>query len=148
MPTLIETLNRDKTTARYAHNDIESKLLSYIIAEAVKKAMSNPKNPQKSPSEDDIIKTIEKSIEANIENLSIKTLDETHRSEFENENEILKKYLPLKMTEEELRVVIVLFLSENKGSNLGLLMKYLRENYSGKYDGGQASQLAKSLLAG
>lgn len=58
------------------------------------------------------------------------------------ELQILESYLPKQLTEEELAAIII----ELDADNMGQVMKHLKENYSGQYDGKVASQVAKEIL--
>lgn len=54
----------------------------------------------------------------------------------------LESLLPKQLTEAELREVI----ESGCFSNIGQVMKHLREHYQGQYDGGLASKIAKEVL--
>ena len=67
-----------------------------------------------------------------------------------NEVSILKKYLPSQMDELELKRVLMNHLM-NLGErpamkHMGSTMKYLKENYSGQYDGKMASKIVRELI--
>lgn len=66
--------------------------------------------------------------------------------ECKTELEILDKFLPKQLTEEVLQNIIKDFIFKNSNVNIGSIMKYLKENYSGQYDGKIASMIAKDLL--
>ena len=60
---------------------------------------------------------------------------------------IMEEYLPKQMTEEEIRKVIMgLMVRSDVQYNMGLVMKYFKENYSGQYDGKMVSIIAKEIL--
>ena len=60
---------------------------------------------------------------------------------------IMEEYLPKQMTEDEIRKVIMgLMVRSDVQYNMGLVMKYFKENYSGQYDGKMVSIIAKEIL--
>lgn len=60
---------------------------------------------------------------------------------------IMEEYLPKQMTEDEIRKVIMgLMVRSDIQYNMGLVMKYFKENYSGQYDGKMVSIIAKEIL--
>jgi uncharacterized protein YqeY len=50
------------------------------------------------------------------------------------------------MTEEEIKKEIELFIKNNENSNIGMAMKYLANNFTGRYNGQLASKIIKELL--
>lgn len=62
------------------------------------------------------------------------------------EIKIIELYLPSQMSEEEIRNTLTKFKTENPEGNMGLAMKYLKDNFNGQYDGKIASNLAKELF--
>lgn len=62
---------------------------------------------------------------------------------------ILEEYLPKQYTELELKNIIDTIIGENEITELrqmGTVMKYLKEQHAGLYDGKLASQLVKAAL--
>lgn len=57
------------------------------------------------------------------------------------EIDILHSYLPKQLTKEELEAII----KNLNTKNVGEIMKHLKDNYSGVYDGKLASEIAKGL---
>lgn len=66
--------------------------------------------------------------------------------ELKAEREVYESYLPKMMSEEELRAAVREIVSSLDNPNMGAVMKLLKEKYSGKYDGKQASALVKDIL--
>jgi uncharacterized protein YqeY len=93
----------------------------------------------KDPEDTQVIATIKKMIEGCKEVGSQEKLDEI---------EIIKVYLPEELTEEELTSIIKSEIEKNNYviRDMGKVMKYLTENYSGQYDGKKASIIVKGLL--
>lgn len=67
-----------------------------------------------------------------------------------NENEYLSIYLPELMSETEIKDAITPFIDEhglNNPKSMGLVMKFLKDNYAGQYDGKTASDVVKKVLS-
>ena len=141
---LFDLLKTHRLIAMKAHDSVTKDLLSYVISEAVKKSMADPKNPRKEPSDGEVVKVVEVLLQSNLENLALENLDESSRIKYKQENDILESYLPEKMSDEDLQKAIEDFLSKNP-KNIGLVMKMLKQNYEGQYDGAKASEIAKRL---
>jgi uncharacterized protein YqeY len=66
------------------------------------------------------------------------------------EEELLRDFLPAQMTECQLTVAIVSIINDNGITNLkgtGMVMRLLKEQFGGTYDGKQASDLVKAFLS-
>ena len=59
----------------------------------------------------------------------------------------LNEYLPKQLGEEELATVIEFFLSGEPDANIGTVMKFLKEGYTGMYDGAMASKITRELIS-
>lgn len=86
-----------------------------------------------------VLKSYEKKAKEflDIENLAANMLANIHF-----EMEIINKYMPVQLTEEKIRSIF----SELDTSNLGVMMKHLKDNFEGLYDGSLASKIAKEFL--
>jgi uncharacterized protein YqeY len=63
---------------------------------------------------------------------------------------IIESFLPVEKTREELDSIIESFLQETDRSKkaMGIVMKKLKENFAGQYDGKVASEILKNKLSG
>lgn len=59
---------------------------------------------------------------------------------------VLKAYLPKQLTTMALMEVIHDFVHQHPDTNIGEVMKYLKSEYAGRYDGGEASKIARDML--
>lgn len=82
----------------------------------------------KNPTDAECIVVIKKMIESNKECGNLE------------ENKILEQFLPQQMTPIE----VIVILNKEQFPNLGLCMKYFKENYSGEYDSKMVSELYKN----
>lgn len=63
------------------------------------------------------------------------------------EMNIMEEYLPKQLSEDEIRdIVMSLVVRSDVRYNMGLIMKYFKENYSGQYDGKMVSMIVKEIL--
>ena len=64
------------------------------------------------------------------------------------EMNIMEEYLPKQLSEEEIKdIVMRLMVQSDIPCNMGVVMKYFKENYSGQYDGKMVSTVAKTYLS-
>lgn len=112
-------------------------LLSTIIGEC--------EQISKDPSKDQIISIIQKMYKDN--NLTLQSLSDD-RKEFidtlKKENDYLETFLPKQLPENELFALINSQIQS--GSNMSKVMKYLSENYKGRYDGKTAAKICNDIL--
>lgn len=91
-----------------------------------------------SPTEDQIYAIVKKLYEA------AKEMREM-TPEADQEYMYLKDYIKQQLSSEEI-IKIITGLKTNSNCNIGLVMKYFKDNYSGQYDGKLVSQIAKEVL--
>ena len=112
-------------------------LLSTIIGEC--------EQISKNPSHDEILRVIQKMFKDNAETIKVCTR-EGIRADLNKENEFLSRFLPQSLTENELIAIINSQIAA--GKNMSGIMKYLSENYKGRYDGKGAARLCNIYLNG
>ena len=62
------------------------------------------------------------------------------------EMEVMNEYLPKQLSETEIRdIIFKLLVRSDVCFNVGLIMKYFKENYNGQYDGKMVSTIAKEM---
>lgn len=63
------------------------------------------------------------------------------------EMNIMEEYLPKQLSEDEIRdIILSRIVQSNVPCNMGVVMKYFKENYSGQYDGKIVSSITKEML--
>jgi len=81
---------------------------------------------------------------------SIKFAEQGNRedlvSQYKAEKSTISKYLPKQLTEEELKKEIDNIIRSNNMDNIGSVMKKLRSEFDGRFDGKTASEIIKGLL--
>ena len=70
---------------------------------------------------------------------------------YDKENDILNEYLPQQISEKDLRFIVFEFAAlidpSIRNKSIGTVMKYLKEEFPGRYDGKMASSIVKEELS-
>ena len=133
---LIVKIKQDQLVARKNRDQIESTLLTTLIGEA---EMVGKNNGNRDPFDEEVISVVKKFLKGVNETIDILSRSGQDVSQFEKEREILDSYLPTQLTKEKIIVmldsaVVDGTLVDDK-SFKGAAMKWLKEHYSGQYDG-------------
>ncbi|RME60028.1 MAG: GatB/YqeY domain-containing protein [Candidatus Dadabacteria bacterium] len=62
------------------------------------------------------------------------------------EIKVLTAFLPQQLSDEELQEVIKNFCQKNQGAKIGDVMRFLSQEYAGRFDGRKASSIAREIL--
>jgi uncharacterized protein YqeY len=68
------------------------------------------------------------------------------KAKLQAEIAILEEFLPKQLSGEELEKIIVTLKEATPGLALNVVMKHLKDNYAGQYDGKSASEIAKRVV--
>lgn len=152
--SLMDMLRADHLKARKAHMPVEMGLYSSLIGEA---AMVGKNKGNRESTDEEVIATIQKFIKNGTDARDALAKHPNREGEgsrvpamvekFNTELSILTSYLPQQMTENDLRNAVKTILDDTP-SNMGAVMKVLKERHGGKYDGKMAAGIVKSVLAG
>lgn len=93
-----------------------------------------------SPSEDQIYAILKKLYEG-AELLASKDWSEEAKIEYA----YLKDYIKSQLGRSEIEMIISDIILQKPNANIGVIMKYFKDNYSGQYDGKLVSQIAKEI---
>lgn len=127
----------------------EASFLSMLYSEV---AMVGKNNGNRETTNDEALKILQKTKHTTQE--VIQTAIKTGRADVVNKSEhelkIIESFLPVEKTREELDSIIESFLQETDRSKkaMGIVMKKLKENFAGQYDGKVASEILKNKLLG
>lgn len=127
----------------------EASFLSMLYSEV---AMVGKNNGNRETTNDEALKILQKTKHTTQE--VIQTAIKTGRADVVNKSEhelkIIESFLPVEKTKEELDSIIESFLQETDRSKkaMGIVMKKLKENFAGQYDGKVASEILKNKLSG
>lgn len=133
------TLQRLKDIRKEQRDNIViSNLLITIIGEC--------EQISKNPSHNEILAIIHKMHKDNNHTLGLLTEDAPQFEYLKEENNFLSRFLPQPLTENELTAIINSQIAA--GQNMSGIMKYLSENYKGRYDGKGAARLCNIYING
>ncbi len=132
MQTLYSTIREDRIKAIKEKRQIAKSVLTTLVGELETKEKSSGK----AIADADVLHLIKKFIEANNDSLKCRENDKLHE-----ENAILSEYLPVQMTESEIRDEILSLDTKN----IGQIMGHMNSNFNGKFDRSLAAKIAKSL---
>jgi uncharacterized protein YqeY len=130
----VEQIKQERQSQR--DNPVIHSLLGVLLGEIDRLPIPRTQ----SPSEDQIY-TIVKKLYEGAELLASKDWSEEAKIEYA----YLKDYIKQQLSSEEI-IKIITGLKTNFNCNIGLVMKYFKDNYSGQYDGKLVSQIAKEIL--
>ena len=143
---LIEKIKSDMIAAKKEGYKSKASILSTLYAEAVAVGKNNGNRQTTDAEVITVIKKFLKGIEETFDALGIPkgaTSLPVEAQAAGHEMLILAEYLPKQLVREELEDIIGA--QHRAGKNMGEIMKHLKENYAGLYDGKMASEIAKSL---
>lgn len=141
--TLYEKIKADCLVFRKEHKKEEAGILLVVLGEAETKAKqlsSDSLEADGSLPDHGVLKIIKKNIDDAITTLNAKK----DNQKAQLTRDLLEPYMPSMLTAEELQDILT---SSVEVENLGTAMKYLKENYAGKYDGKIASEVARNMFA-
>lgn len=152
--SMIDQLRADQLAARKEKDADKAGLLTSLVSEA---AMVGKNKGNRESTDEEVIGTIRKFLKNAEETAALltknapssdgMTAEETPLRKVNREIRLLQAYLPQQMDEHRLRAVITAFKTANAGANMGSVMKFLKENHAGTYDGKLASTVAKEVLS-
>ena len=135
----VEEIKRERESQR--SNSTIYSLLGVLLGEIDRLPIPRTQ----SPSEDQIYSIIKKLYEG-AEYMAERDLSEESKIEYA----YLKDYIKQQMTSEDIYAIIGTQknIANIKGTpmNIGIIMKYFKDNYPGQYDGKLVSQIAKEML--
>jgi uncharacterized protein len=143
MASLLEQIKSDINLSRKKSKKVRISILSTLYGEAV----SIGKNDGNRESTDtEVSKLITKFIKNNNESLAIL---KKNIPKLKFENKLLSRYLPKQLSEGELVAAISCIIGDLGASSpkdMGKVMKELKAQHGGLYDGKSASQIVKEQL--
>lgn len=135
--SLFDQVKKDRIKARVAKDTVATSVLTTLVGELEGMA----KRTGVEISDAVVVQICKKFIENNEATLQFAITTEA-ADELKSENVTLAKYVPAQLTPEELRTIIAAMGTDNKG----LIMKNLKANYAGLYDGAVAAKLAGEFV--
>lgn len=136
---LLEKIKQDRMEARKGtspYDKLRASLLTTLVGEA-ETALKG-----KQAKSFDMVKLVKKFYLGCEERLKVRFDKDT-----ETEMLILDLYLPVQMTEDQIKAFLSPLVLSDKDVTLGMIMGYFAKNFKGQYDGKLVSTLAKEALA-
>jgi uncharacterized protein YqeY len=143
--TILEQIKADSLEARKKKDNIAANLLTTLYSEAL---MVGKNKGDRLPTDEEVISTVQKFLKNAMETKGLlERADSATLALFTIDSEItvLTRYLPVPLSDDELTSAIKIIIDDGN-ANVGAIMKALKEQYAGRYDGKKASELAKRLL--
>jgi uncharacterized protein YqeY len=143
--TILEQIKADSLEARKKKDNIATNLLTTLYSEAL---MVGKNKGDRLPTDEEVISTVQKFLKNAMETKGLlERADSATLALFTIDSEItvLTRYLPVPLSDDELTSAIKIIIDDGN-ANVGAIMKALKEQYAGRYDGKKASELAKRLL--
>lgn len=144
---LKEDIFEDLKTAMKARDEVRVRTLRMVVA-----AIKNRLVDKKDLGDEDVIEILTK--EAKLRKDAIEEFTKADREDLvqseEEELTIIRDYLPEKLSEDELRAIILDAIEEqhvNSPSGLGLVMKIIMPKVKGRADGKIVNKMVRDLLS-
>jgi len=149
---LLDTLRGDQLAARKARDEFKRTALTILLNDA---EMIGKNDGNRKSSDEEVVRAIRKRLKEIADTRELVVKNTTAGSEanvsalakLDAETTLIDSYLPKQMTEDELTKVITEYRDTTEGANIGGVMKFLKMNYLGKYDGRMASTITAKVLA-
>lgn len=139
--SLYEKIKNDLKIARLTGNAVKVSLLSVLLGEVQNSSGKMNEDGVKVYSDSDVVFIVKKHIKTGQENLALDGVKDEIRQIWEKDISILEEYLPVQLTEFEIRSIM----ESVEGNTMGQLMNHMKENYSGLYDGKVAVRIGKEI---
>lgn len=141
--SLLEQLKRDQLDSRIKSETLKTNLLTALLGDAL---MVGKNDGNRTPTDVEITKVIKKFIK-NIDEI----LQYKHDDNLVKEKDILNGYLPKQLSDDQLEEVISKIIDQLPPSipekaRMGNVMKILKTEHDGTYDGKVASSITIKLL--
>lgn len=134
---LLNEIKKHQLNSRIAKDNTKTALLTTLIGDAEMVG----KNAGRETTDDEVVAVIKKFLKNNAEFQKHLTADAAGLVNLKVEQTILESYLPQQLSEVELDVIISNKFAGDLKPQKGAIMKFLKENYAGKYDGATASKV-------
>lgn len=138
-------INKIKDHRMQAMKNQDKDLVSILTTLHAEASMIGFNDGKRLSTDEEVIKVCKKfvkSIEETIEHMKSRNqLEELEK--YEQELQVVNSYIPSQLSEDELKDIIYQFTQAQENVNIGLVMKHLKQNYDGLYDGRIASQIVK-----
>lgn len=144
MQQIITALKARLASSRKERASVEVAFLGTVIAEA---AMVGKNGGNREVTDGEVTAVLKKFLSLNDEcRTFLNHITPEALAQLNIEKALLLEFLPVQLTEQELRVIIVDLV--DSGRALGDVMKYLKAKYPGQYDGRLANEVFRGVTRG
>jgi uncharacterized protein YqeY len=141
---LYDVIKKDLTKYRLARESEYVKYLSTLLGEIEAKPSFIDTNGKKTFSDADVINKIKKTEKNILEYVALPNVGDDKKEELTKELRVISMYLPIQLNEDGIKKAF----ADSGASTMPELMKYMKTNFEGLYDGKVVSQLAKVYVQG
>ena len=137
---LIDEIKKDNVQAMKDHDSVARAIFGVVMNKVLLNSIEL-KNDGKEQADSDVVQIIQKTIKELKEEREnyIKVKNEIEAENIEKQIEIISKYLPKMMTEEEIKLVI----NSLEDKSIPSVMKHFKANYAGKVDMSLVNKIAR-----
>lgn len=137
---LIDEIKKDNVQAMKDHDSVARAIFGVVMNKVLLNSIELKKDG-KEQADSDVVQIIQKTIKELTEEREsyLKVKNETEAGNIAKQIEIISKYLPKMMTEEEIRAVI----NSLEDKSIPTVMKHFKANYAGKVDMSLVSKIAR-----
>lgn len=137
---LIDEIKKDNVQAMKDHDSVARAIFGVVMNKVLLSSIELKKDG-KEQADSDVVQIIQKTIKELKEEREnyIKVKNETEAVNIEKQIEIISKYLPKMMTEEEIKLVI----DSLEDKSIPSVMKHFKANYAGKVDMSLVNKIAR-----
>lgn len=137
---LIDEIKKDNVQAMKDHDSVARAIFGVVMNKVLLSSIELKKDG-KEQADSDVVQIIQKTIKELKEEREnyIKVKNEIEAENIEKQIEIISKYLPKMMTEEEIKSVI----NSLEDKSIPSVMKHFKANYAGKVDMSLVNKIAR-----
>lgn len=137
---LIDEIKKDNVQAMKDHDSVARAIFGVVMNKVLLNSIELKKDG-KEQADSDVVQIIQKTIKELTEEREsyLKVKNETEAGNIAKQIEIISKYLPKMMTEEEIMAVI----NSLEDKSIPTVMKHFKANYAGKVDMSLVSKIAR-----
>jgi len=142
-------LNRIKSNQLQARKNKKKSLSTSLTTLLGEAAMMGKNNGDRESTDEEVIVVIKKFIKNNDEVIKITDAKSKAHKNAVEENLCLTVYLPDQLNEDQISDIVakcIENLNDTSSNTMGEVMRFLKENYAGKYNGKQASRIVRELI--
>ncbi len=136
--SLLNKIKDDRFSARKNKKAQRAKFLTTLLAEAERPGLDDGKRES---TDTEVLAVVKKFVKGLKETLALQYDEQLHA-----ELSTCMEYMPTQLDDDQLRTIIGEYINEGV-DKIGIIMKMLKTNYPGSFDGKRASAIAKELTS-